>query len=238
MAASSEIIDSRWKGLYKAAGIAAIVMIVLILVQSAVFIVFPPPSSVEGYFSLFQRNWLVGLLDLDLIYIVITALMIPIYLALYMVLRRASPSVVTIALAIGLVSTAVYFTSRTSFEMLSLSGQYATATTDAQRIIFLSAGQAAMATYAGTGFDVYYVLSAITLLLFSFGMLRSNIFSKAISCLGLLSGVLMLVPSTAGRIGLIFAFSSLVPWLVWLVLFARRLSQFRYGDVEAIVQPI
>ncbi len=196
-------------------------MVVLILAQSAVFVVFPPPSTVEGYFSLFQRSWLVGLLDLDLIYIVITALMIPIYLALYVALRRANESAVTIAIAIGLVSTAVYFTSRTSFEMLSLSGQYAKATTDAQRTIYLSAGQAALATYSGTGFGVYYVLSAIALLMFSVVMLQSKVFGKAISYLGIISGVLMVVPSTAGTVGLIFAFGSLVPWVIWLILFAR-----------------
>ncbi len=154
--------------------------------------------------------------------------MILIYLALYVTLRQANQSVVTIALAISLVSTAVYFTSRTSFEMLSLSSQYANATTDAQRIIFLSAGQAALATYSGTGFNVYYIISAIALLLFSVVMLRSNVFGKAISYLGILSGVLMLVPSTAGTIGLIFAFASLVPWAIWLVLFARKLFRLQY----------
>lgn len=215
--------DSQWKGLYKAAGLAAIVMLVLILAQSAVFVAFPPPSTVEGYFSLFQRNWLAGLLDLDLIYILITALMIPIYLALYVALRRVNESVVTIATAISLVTTAVYFNSRTSFEMLNLSSQYANATTDAQRTIFLSAGQAALATFSGTGFDVYYILSAIALLLFSIVMLQSNVFGKAISYMGIISGVLMLVPSTAGPVGLVFAFASLIPWMIWLILFARRL---------------
>ncbi len=227
MAIDTEGAEPQWKGLYKTAGIAAIVMIVLIVVQSAVFIAFPPPSTVEGYFSLFQKNWLVGLLDLDLIYIIISGLMILIYPALFASLRHTNQSVVTIALAVSLVSTAVYFTSRTSFEMLSLSGQYANATTDVQRTIFLSAGQAALATYSGTGFDVYYILSAIALLLFSVVMLRSNIFGKAISYLGITSGVLMLVPSTAGTIGLVFAFASLVPWAIWLVLFARTLLRLR-----------
>lgn len=237
MVNDSETADSRWKVLYKAAGVAAFIMVILIVVQSVVFVVFPPPSTVEGYFSLFQNNWLIGLLDLDLIYIIISALMILIYLALYVALRQANQSLVTIALAISLVSTAVYFTSRTSFEMLSLSSQYANATTDAQRTIFLSAGQAALATYSGTAFDVYYILSAIALLLFSFVMLQSNVFSKVISYLGILAGALMLVPSTAGTIGLIFAFASLVPWAIWLVLFARRLFRLQYrASKEAVNQ--
>jgi len=83
-----------------------------------------------------------------------------------------------IALILGLVATAVYFASNTAFEMLSLSNQYAAATTDAQRSIVMAAGQAMLAIYQGTAFDVSYVLSAVALLIISVIMLRSNVFSK------------------------------------------------------------
>lgn len=43
--------------------------------------------------------------------------------------------------------------------MLYLSNQYAAATTEAQRDLFLAAGEAALAAYRGTAFDVYYVLN-------------------------------------------------------------------------------
>jgi hypothetical protein len=76
---------------------------------------------------------------------------------------------------------------------------------------------------------VYYVLSAVTLLITSVVMLRSNVFSKTIAYLGILAGVLMLVPSTAGTVGLTLALASLVPFAIWLVLFARRLFQLGQG---------
>ncbi len=225
----SETADSRWKGLYKVGGVAALTMLVLIPIQIIIFIAWPPPGTVEGYFTLFQDNWLLGLLNLDLLYMLTNALMVLIYLALYAALRRTSESSMAIALVVGLVGIAAYFASNTAFEMLSLSNQYAAATTDAQRTIFMAAGQAVLAIYTGTAFDVYYVLSAVALLIFSAVMLRSSIFSKLTAYMGILAGVLMIVPSTAGTIGLYFALISLVPWAIFSVLIARRLLRLGQG---------
>jgi len=225
----SETADSRWKGLYKVGGVAALTMLVLIPIQIIIFTVWPPPSTVDGYFTLFQNNRLLGLLSLDLLYMLTNALLVLIYLALYAALKRASESFMAIALALGLVGIAAYFASNTAFEMLSLSNQYAAATTDAQRAMLMGAGRAMLAIYKGTAFDVYYVLNAVALLIFSAVMLRSNIFSRLTAFLGIVAGVLMIVPSTAGTLGLYFALASLVPWAIWLVLFARRLFQLGQG---------
>jgi hypothetical protein len=121
--------------------------------------------------------------------------------------------------------------STVAFEMLTLSNQYATATTEAERSIFLAAGQAMLATWQGTAFDVSYVLSAIAILIVSAVMLRSHhLFSKTTGYAGLSAGVLALVPPTAGTVGLIFSIVSLVPMVIWLTLIARRL--LRSGPLE------
>ena len=147
------------------------------------------------------------------------------YLALYAALRRNSESLMAIALTVGLLGIAAYFASSTAFEMLALSNQYAAATAEAQKTTFLAAGQAMLATYTGTAFDVYYVLNAAALLMISVAMLRSNVFSRATACVGLLASALMIVPSTAGTIGLIFSLASLLPWVLFSALVARRLFQ-------------
>ena len=220
-----ETTDPRWKGLYKASGAAALTMLVLMVIQIIIFIAWPPPGTVDAYFTLFQNNWLLGLLSLDLLYIANNVLMILIYLALYAALKRASESSMAIALALGLVGIAAYFASNTAFEMLSLSNQYAAATTEAQSTMFLGAGQAMLEIYKGTAFAVYYVLNAAALLIFAVVMLRSNIFSKVTAYIGILAGVLMIIPSTAGTLGLYFALASLVPWAIFSVLIARRFFQ-------------
>ncbi len=78
-------------------------MLAIMIAQIAVFIAWPSPDTVEGFFALFQDNWLLGLLSLDLLYLFNNALIIPIYLALYMALKRNHESAMLIALVIGLV---------------------------------------------------------------------------------------------------------------------------------------
>jgi hypothetical protein len=222
----TEIRDSRWRGLFKAGGIAALTMFVLMIIQIVVYTTWPLPSTVEGYFTLFQRNWLLGLLSFDLLYIVDSVLLIFIYLALYIVLRRASESAMLIALVLGIVGIAAYFASNTAFEMLSLSGQYATATTEAQRTMLLNSGQVMLETYTGTSFDIYYVLNMVYLLIVSPVMLRSKLFSRKTAYLGLAAGILMIIPSSAGTLGLYFSLASLIPWAIWLILVGRKLLQY------------
>jgi hypothetical protein len=48
----------EWSTLYKIAGSAAVLMVVFIPIQVIVFIVWPPPDSVIGWFTLFQNCFL------------------------------------------------------------------------------------------------------------------------------------------------------------------------------------
>jgi uncharacterized membrane protein YhaH (DUF805 family) len=185
-----------------------------------------------GWFTLFQDNALVGLLDMDLLLIVDYLLLIGVFSALWASLRRANEPLMAIALILQLVATAAYLSSTVAFEMLSLSNQYANATTEAERSLFLAAGQAMLVTWQGTAFDISYVLSALAVLVVSAVMLLSQqyLFSKITGYAGLSAGVLMLVPPTAGMIGVVFSLLSLVPLVVWLALIARRL--LRSGTLE------
>jgi Domain of unknown function (DUF4386) len=204
----AETTASAWKPLYRVAGVAALLMVVFIPIQSIVFVVWPPPSTVIGWFTLFQHNRLLGLLDMDLLLIVDQVLMGLVLLALYAALKRASPSLMAIALTAGLVGIAAYFASSTAFNMLSLSSQYAAATTAAQRAMFEASGQATLALWQGTAFDVSYVLEGVAMLIIAVVMLRSTLFSKATASVGILMGGVMLVPPTVGTIGLLFRLGS------------------------------
>jgi hypothetical protein len=217
--------DSVWKGLYRVGGTAALIMAVFIPIQIIIFIVWPPPSTVIGWFTLFQNNRLLGLLDMDLLLIVDQVLVALVLLALYIVLRRASQSFMAIALTVGLLGIAAYFASTAAFSMLSFSDQYAAATTEAERSMFLTAGQTMLAIYQGTAFDVGYVLEGVALLIIAVVMLRSTLFGKKTAYVGILMGVMSLVPPTAGTIGLLFSFGSLAPLEIWDILIARRLYQ-------------
>jgi len=234
---NTETIYSDWNGLHRVGAVAALLMFVLTLIQSFIFITNPPPSTVIDYFTLFQKRPLLGLLDLDFLLIVINILLILIYLALYVALVRISKSYMTIALAIGLVGTILFFASReATFGMLLLSNQYAAASTDTERTILLAAGQTLLTIYNGTAFDLSYIFGGVVILIFSVVMLRSNIFSKATAYLGIVMGILMLVPPTVGTIGLHLSLISLIPTLIWLIPIARRLFQLGSGVVKEQVQ--
>jgi len=64
---TAETTDSRWISLYRVGGAAALVAAVLLATEIIIFIVWPLPSTVIGYFTLFQSNRLIGLLDFYLL---------------------------------------------------------------------------------------------------------------------------------------------------------------------------
>jgi hypothetical protein len=221
-----ETVDSRWSWLYKIGGTAALLYVVILPIQIIVYIVSPPPSTAIDYFTLFQSNGLLGLLALDLLIIIESVLWIILLLALYIALRRSSESFMAISLALGFLGSTSYIASNTAFNMLYLSKQYATATTDAQRSLFLAAGEAMLAIFNGTAFHLSYVLGSAVMIIISVVMLRSNIFSKVTAYMGILAGVIgfgLYVPT----IGIYISIFSVVFMAIWYILIARRL--FRLG---------
>lgn len=229
--------SSLWKPLYRVTTVAALLIVVFIPIQGIVFFLWPPPSTVIGWFTLFQHNGLLGLLDMDLLLIVDQALMGLVLLAIAVVLRRASPSLVAIALTAGLVGIASYFASSTAFSMLSLSAQYAAATTDAQRAVVEASGLAMFALWQGTAFDVSYILEGVAVLLIAVVMFRSTLFSRGTAVVGILMSVLMLVPPTVGTVGLFFSLVSLLPLEIWLILVARSFFQWGWSGSQAVAGP-
>lgn len=218
--------NTEWQWIYKLATISAIVGVAIIPLQIIVYLISPPPTAIEDWFSLFQNNTLLGLLNLDLLYLLNNILLVPIYLALYLAMKPIDEAKPLMAVVLGLLGIAAYFSSNTAFEMLALSEQYRNAT-DTQAALLLAAGQALMVNYVGSAFLVYYLLNALALLLFALVMLQSKVFGRNAAYAGIVSGLLMLVPSMFGTIGLIFAFASLLPWALFSILIAR--SFFRLG---------
>jgi hypothetical protein len=235
----AETTDSAWKGLYKVGGAAALIVTVLLPIEIIVFTAYPLPSTVIGCFTLFQSNRLLGLLDLYLLEILTYALFVPMFLAIYVALRRANESYMALATTLAIIGIAVFLATNNPFSMLSLSDQYAAATTDAQRSLFLAAGQAILANTnqrAVEGFNIGLLLVSVAGLIVSAVMLRSNIFSKVTAYVGILANAISLaeyfrlafVPA-AVLLLLIIATASGLLLLIWYILIARRLFQLGQG---------
>jgi hypothetical protein len=224
--ADAETADSRWNWLYKIGGVAALISVVIIPISIVAYFVWPPfPDDI---LVVIQEDRLAGLMSLDFLYLLSNFFAIPLFLVLYVTLKRVSESFSAIALALGFVGLLSLVSSRPILEMFAISNQYAAATTDAQRAIYLAAGEAVLALFHGTAFNVHYLLGSASLLISSFLMLRSDIFGKRTAYVGIVTNIVVFglyVP----KIGIYISLLSVVGYLIWYILIARRLFQLGRG---------
>jgi hypothetical protein len=223
-----QMIFYDFRTLYRMAKYAGILMIAIILMQIIVYALSPPPDTVKGFFDLYHQNIFVGLLSLDFLYLINNLLLVFLYLGIAAILFRKNPSLIIPALVLGFMGIACYYPSNPAFEMLTLSSHYHMADLVSQPQ-YLAAGEALLAGYTGTSFNAYYVMSTLSLLLFSYALLKSDVISQKVGIFGFIAGLLMLIPSSAGVLGMIFSLLSLIPWTIFVILliicFHRRISE-------------
>lgn len=221
--------DPSWNSLYRAGGAAALVAMALIILEMIGFIASGTlPTTVADWFALLQNNRLLGLVDLYLLEIIAWALFVPLFLALYKALRQANESYMAIAAALAFVGIADYIATNAAFNMLYLSDQYAAATTEAQRSLYLSAGEAIMAMSPAAGFNMGLLLVSAAGLIISVIMLRSNVFGKVTAYAGILAnavGIAYYVGLALPAAGDILLGASGLLFLLWIVPVGVRLWQ-------------
>ena len=234
--AKSDQDDSRWQWLYRLGGIAALLTAIFIPAQVVIFMAWPPPTTAQGYYTVFQNNPVIGLLNLDLLLIIDQVLGVVILMALYIALRRTSETAMAIALVVGIVVAATYFASNPAFNMLTLSHQYAAAVTDVQRALYLAAGESMLAIYNGTAFHVSYILGALVGTVIGVVMWRSEVFSRATASMAILANVISLglyVPV----VGLYISIFSVLFLEIFYILVARRVWQMGRRESHLVLQP-
>jgi hypothetical protein len=223
--ANEEVGERRWIALYRLAGVGAVLTGLLIPLQIVAFIVWPPPEGgVMEWFELFQDSPLIGLVSFDVAILVEEVLLVPVILALYLLLRRSSESLMLTAAALWLVSVALFIASNTGFEMLSLSNGYAAATSETEQATYLAAGQAMIASYMeqGSAFVMGYLLASLAGLLVGIAMLRNRVFSRVAAWAVIVANVLghgLFLPG----IGVLLSIISVVVLIAWYLLIGWRL---------------
>lgn len=247
--ADSETTDSTWNGLYRIAGVAALIAalaalsdIVISFLLGGGEIIVPGTLPAVEWFRIFEENRLLGLSDMGLINIITTSASVPVFFALWVAHRRVYGAYAALAAIFLFLGTAIYISNNVALPMLNLSGQYAAATTESQRSLLVSAGQAMLARSedltSGTFLGFLFVEAAGIGI--SFVMLRSGIFSRVTAVAGILGEGLLLifsilaafVPSMFDVAIMISAVGGLLA-LAWLILIARRLFQLGQGLTNA-----
>ena len=127
----AETDDSAWNGLFKVGGTGALIAAVVfrrnldaeVMLLHTVGVInagsTAAPGTVVDWFMLLQSNKLLGLTLLNLFDLVNYALVGLIFLALVVVLRRTSPSAMTIAAALAFVGIAVYLESNQALHAIT-----------------------------------------------------------------------------------------------------------------------
>ena len=219
--------NPRWSELYKIGAIAAILSVVILFIGIVAYFIYPfAPGiqSTESIFLLLQNDTLGGLISLDFHLVLGNILGIILFLALYVSLREVNESYALIALVFGLVADFLIFPARPISELFTLSGLYASATTEAAKSQYLAAGEALLTLFNGTSWFLNTLLGGFSLLVSSLLMLRGNVFSKSTAIVGIITNAavcLFFIPT----IGTYLLLLSLPGYVIWFIQLARRFQK-------------
>ena len=226
--------DSGWSGLCRAAGLAAVLLILYSLATMIQLVTLGgPPATAGEAFKLLADNPLVGLLRLDLPTVLVMPLYYLLFLGLYAALRRDDDAKVTLAAVLVFVGVTLVIATPNALPLLSLSRRYAVATSDTARNQLLAAGEAILASdlWHSTGAMVGGILGQAGAVLMSVAMLRSKIFSRTTAWMGILMHGLDLVHIAVAPVLPSFGFVCMAiagPFYpIWFFLVGRTLIGIR-----------
>jgi hypothetical protein len=191
-----------------------------------IFAVAPLPlqGTADEWFTLFHQNAILGLLGFEILLVIYSLFSVVLSLALFAALRPAARTLSALFLVSSLIGAIAFVLARPAFEMLYLSHRYTAAATEAQKAIILGAGEAMVATFHGTAFQVSYILGSITGFLVGAAMLRASVFSKVTAYLRIGSGIFdfgIFIPG----IGLYISVLSVLLLMAFHVLVGQKLFQ-------------
>ncbi len=239
-----ELSESNSTMIYKIGGSAALLTVVVAFIEVAVTFL-PggnvPVETVIDWFTQLQNNWFMGLRNLGLLNIVMFALGIPMYFALYTAHRKVNKGFAALAMIITFIGTAIFFATNRAFSMLELSHKYGQATTDAQRSIFLAAGQAMLSVGRSHSLGTFtgFFLGELAGILMSVVMLRGKIFSKATALIGIIGFSLLLIFEVCtsfipvlNEVTMMFAMGGGILYITWLILLGLKFFQIVRKEAE------
>lgn len=194
-----------------------------------------PQTAVDRFLQI-RDNWTLGLYNLDLLNAINQLILIPSYVALYLVLRQTRSGFALLGLIVFLVGSTLLVSGNVALPMYELSIKYAASTLESQKMLYAAAGEALLAKgiHGSMGMFFGFLLPNIAGIIISYAMITGRIFTKWTGYLGLTGSALMciyivlvtFVPDIKSMATLFAAPAGLM-LMAWMILFAIRL--FRYG---------
>ncbi|MGB7538379.1 MAG: hypothetical protein WBM17_07555 [Anaerolineales bacterium] len=211
-------------------GVAAWTLFVYtILVMIIAFGLGGAPSSAEETFALLQENRMVGLLRLDAWTLAGMPLYYLFFAGICAALWRTDGPLAGLATALAFIGVTLFLSTPSVTSMVYLSGKYAGAVTEAQKSLYLAAGEAVIASdlWHATGPVLGGILLQGAGVVLSVLMLRGTIFGKVAAVIGILTYGLDLAHIVFGffapdvSVGLMIVGGTL--YLVWFPVAAWKL---------------
>jgi hypothetical protein len=214
--------------------VAAWIVAFLTVAEIVAFVLFPPPSTVRDWFRLFQSSPIVGIVDFWGLEVPMYAMFALVFLALFAALKEVDKGIMAIALALALLGIAVFLATNNPCSMLTLSRQFADATTDTSRSTLLAAGEALLANTnqrAVGGFNIGLFLISAAGLIASWAMSKASSFRRLTAHLGIaafgfsLADYVRQALTSSVAIALLVILPGALLLVVWFVLVGRGLCQ-------------
>jgi hypothetical protein len=222
---NAKMADPRWKDLYRIGGISSLLLAGLVAFAVIAYFIWPYTpgfASTEDIFLTLHTDRLPALFSLDSMMLVIAPIDILLFLALYVALKRVNESYALIALVLGLMAITLLIPTKPLAELIFLSKQYIAATTEAEKIQYLAAGEALLTLAGGTAWLIFSLFSITSFLLSSLLMLRSQNFSKATAYIGIANSIFAFgILAPVFVIAAIFGLGTTIVSTIWYVLLAR-----------------
>ena len=235
----SNFADSAWQALYKLAGVAAWLAAALMLSEVILFAIYPQPGTISDWFTRFQSNPLLGLVNFWALEVPMYLMFALVFLAFYVLLRNADEGRLAIAIILALLGIGIFLATNNPFSMLLLSRQHAAAATGSEREMLQAAGQALLANTGQRsvgGFNLGLFLVSLAGLIVSSVMLWSSVFSRWTAYLGLLAHALSLADylrqalTSSAMVALLVILPNALLLVIWYVRVGWQLYQL--GQLE------
>lgn len=235
--------DSKYlQKLYRVGGIAAFLIVILLIGEIFVYALIPDRDSPIEIFELFQKSEFAGLLLFDLLGMISYLLFISFILSLYKILRKTDLALISLGTILFFVGISVFFANNTGFSVLSLSRQYEIATSLEEKNMLIAACKTMITLFDVNAFLVSYVLVSISWTIISFVMIKSKVFNRYAGYAGLLaslSGIIAeIIENTLNQFLMVaigFYFLAIIFLIIWVILSGKQLYQMGFTkNIEII----
>jgi hypothetical protein len=145
-----------------------------------VFLLGPPPSTIEGYFIMIKENRLNGLLRLDILTVFVMPFYYLLFYGIYLAIKKENNQFILFALILVYAGLTLFLSAPSVFSYLNLSDKYALAMNENEKNRIIAAGEAvlSMDIWHGTSAFIGGVMLQTGGVLFSIAMIKGNVFNR------------------------------------------------------------